>query len=102
MDARKSVIFAFQFVKSILQTIANLIQYMVLEIQFWSAKCMTVTVRFAKISSISIPCHEAMQAIAVIILAIWKQTTSKCFWKYLALPILLQICYVDRLFYAEK
>ena len=34
MDARKSVIFAFQFVKQILQTIALLIQYTVVEIQF--------------------------------------------------------------------
>ena len=29
----------------------------VLGIQFWSVKCTTATVRYAKISSISIPCH---------------------------------------------
>ena len=34
MDARKSVTFAFQFVKPILQVITQLIQYTVLEIQF--------------------------------------------------------------------
>ena len=66
MDARRSVIFAFQFVKQILQTNALLIQYTVVEIQFWSVKCTTVTARYAKISSISIPCHKAMQAIAII------------------------------------
>ena len=60
MDARESAIFAFQFVKPILQTIKHLKQYRVLEIQFWSAKCTTVTVRYAKNSSISIPSHQAM------------------------------------------
>ena len=48
MDARKSAIFVFQFVKPVLLTITHLIQYTVLEIQFWSAKCLTVTVRCAK------------------------------------------------------
>ena len=62
-------IFAFQFVKPILQTIPHLMQYTVLEIQFWSVKRMTVTVRYAKISSISILCHQAMQVIAVIRIA---------------------------------
>ena len=66
MDARKSAILAFQFVKPILQTITHLIQYTVLEIQFWSIKCMTVTVRYAKILSISILSHQATQAIAII------------------------------------
>ena len=70
MDARKSAIFLFQFVKLILQTIKHLIQYTVLDSQFWSVKCMMVTVRYAKILSISIPCHQAMQAIAIIRLAI--------------------------------
>ena len=51
MDARKSAIFAFQFVKTILQSITHLIQYTVLEIQFWSVKSATVTVRYAKISN---------------------------------------------------
>ena len=45
MDARKSAIFAFQLVKPILQTITHLIQQTVLEIQFWSVKRMTATVR---------------------------------------------------------
>ena len=45
MDVRKSKTFAFQFVKPILQTITQLIQHTVLEIQFWSVKCTTVTVR---------------------------------------------------------
>ena len=66
MDARKSAIFAFQLVKPILQTITHLIKYTVLEIQFWSVKCTTVTVRYVKISSISIPSHQAMQAIAMV------------------------------------
>ena len=38
MDARKSAIFPFQFVKPILQIITHLIHYWVLEIQFWSVK----------------------------------------------------------------
>ena len=54
MDARKSSIFPFQFVKQILQSITHLIQYTVLDIQFWPVKCTTVTVRYAKISSVSI------------------------------------------------
>ena len=39
---------------------------MVLEIQFWSVKCMTVTVRYAKTSSISILSHQGMQEIAMV------------------------------------
>ena len=66
MDATKSAIFVFQLVKPILQTITHLIQYTVLEIQFWSVKYTTVTVRYVKISSISIPSHQAMQAIAMV------------------------------------
>ena len=54
-------------------------QYMVLGIQIWSVICTTVTVLYAKISSISIPSHKAMQAIAVVRLYEWKQTTSKFF-----------------------
>ena len=67
MDGRKSSIFAFQFVKSILQTTPHLIQYTVLEIQLWSVKCclMTVTVRYAKILTISIPSYQAIQAITI-------------------------------------
>ena len=42
------------------------IQYTGLEIQFWSVKCTTVTVRYTKISSIFIPSHQAMQAIAML------------------------------------
>ena len=64
MDACKSAIFAFQFVKPrileslaslvkpILQTITHLTQYTVLEIRFWSVKCTTLTARYAKTSSI--------------------------------------------------
>ena len=59
MDARRSVIFAFQLVKPILQTITHLIQQTVLGIQFWSVKCTTATVRYAKISSISISSYQA-------------------------------------------
>ena len=56
------------------------IQYTGLEIQFWSVKCTTVTVRYTKISSIFIPSHQAMQAIAMLRIGIlWKQVTSKCF-----------------------
>ena len=57
MDAHRSAIFAFQFVKPIL------------EIQFWSVKCTTVTVQYAKISSFSIPCHQVIQVIGIIRLA---------------------------------
>ena len=60
MDARKNSIFAFQFVIAVLQIITHLIQYTVLEIQFWSVKCTTVTVQYAKISSISIPFHQTI------------------------------------------
>ena len=35
-------------------------------INFWSVKCTTTTVRYAKISSISIPFGQAMQAIAML------------------------------------
>ena len=53
--------------------VSNCIQYTVLEIQFWSVKCTTVTVRYAKISKISFPCHhQAMLAIATIRLDINK------------------------------
>ena len=38
-------------------------QHMVLEIQYWSVKCTTVW--YAKISSIFIPYHQAMQAITM-------------------------------------
>ena len=90
MDARKSAIFAFQFVKPILQTItlvmsvskkssadlselekyvvSNCIQYTVLEIQFWSVKCTTVTVRY-KFRKFH---YQAMRAIATIRLDINK------------------------------
>ena len=63
MDARKSVVLVFQFLKPILQTITHLIQYAVLDIQFWSVKYTTVTVQYVKISSIPIPSHQAIQAI---------------------------------------
>ena len=68
MDARKSGIFEFEFVKPILQTIAHLIQYTVLEIQFWFVKYALVTVRYEKISSISIPSYQVMQVIAMVTL----------------------------------
>ena len=45
MDASKTAIFAFQSVKPVLQPITHLIQYTVLEIQFWAVKCTTVTAR---------------------------------------------------------
>ena len=68
MDASKSAIFAFHFVKPILETITHLIQYAVLETRFGSVKCTTVTVRYAKISNISVPSHQyqVMQAIALV------------------------------------
>ena len=61
-------IFAFQFAKSILQTIVYLIQYMVLEIHFWSVKCCltTVTVGYAKILTISIPSYQAVQVVRMV------------------------------------
>ena len=63
MDTCKSALFAFQFVK---QTITH-ISYIntVLEIQFWSVKYTTVTVLYTKILSVSIPSHQAMQAIEI-------------------------------------
>ena len=63
MDARRGAIFVFQFVKPILQTITYLTQYTVLEIQFWSVKCTTAW--YAKISSTSIPSHQAMRPITI-------------------------------------
>ena len=57
---------AIQFVKPILQAITHLIQYTVSEIQYLSVKCTAVTVRYAKVSSISIPSHQAMQVIAMV------------------------------------
>ena len=79
MVARKSAIFAFQLVKLTLKNIAHLIQYTGLEIQFWSVKCTIATVRYAKISSISIPSHQVMQAITIIRLAIWKKPLQNAF-----------------------
>ena len=64
MDARKSAIFAFQFVKLILQTITSLLQYTILEIRFWSLKCTTVTVRRKLEHFFSFP--SGMQAIAMV------------------------------------
>ena len=52
---------------------------------------MAATVWHAKNSSISIPCDQGKQTVAIIRLVIWKQTTSKCFETYLALYILIQI-----------
>ena len=46
-----SILFENSEQESILQTITYLIQYTVLEIQFWSVKYTTVTVGYAKISS---------------------------------------------------
>ena len=66
MGARKSATFAFQFVKPILQIIIHLIQYTVLEIQFRFVKCTTVTVRYVKMSNISILSHQTMQVIAMV------------------------------------
>ena len=63
MDARKSAIFTFQFVKPILQTIPYLIQYTILEDQFWFVKCTPLG--YAKISSISIPSYQAMKAFTI-------------------------------------
>ena len=84
MDARKSAIFAFaskakplafagflhpfpEFgAKNILKTITQLIQYSVLEIQFKSVKCTTVTVGYVNIlSNISFLPIQATQAITV-------------------------------------
>ena len=63
MNTRKSKSFAFQFVKAVLQTIARLMQHTALETQTWSVKCTTI--RYSKISSISIPFHQALQAITI-------------------------------------
>ena len=77
MDARKSAIFAFQFVKAILQTIMEFynhgLWHTVLEIQFWSVKYTTAW--YIEVSSISIPSHRTMQAITMN----GKRTTSKWF-----------------------
>ena len=63
MDARKSAIFAFQFVKPVLKTINQMTQYTVLEIQFWPVKCMTVqhAESFSISIPISIPSHQWLQ-----------------------------------------
>ena len=59
--------------------VSNCIQYTVLEIQFWSVKCRTVTVRYAKILKISFPCHhQAMRGIATIRLDINKPLQNAC------------------------
>ena len=102
---RKSAIFGFQFVKPILQTNSHLKQYAVLKIQFWSVKCVTFTMRYAKISSISIPSHQAMQAIAMVrlrtismktnhfkmVLNIFSIITYKNLFKLYSIFVLLKI-----------
>ena len=91
MDTRKSAIFAFQFVKPILKTIVLLILYTVLEIWFWSVKCTSVTVRYAKMPSILISIlshqYQAMQANATVRLYENKllQNAFKCIWHYIYL-----------------
>ena len=65
MDLRKSAIFEFQLVKPILQTFTHLIQKTILGIRFWSLKCTTATVRYAKNSSISTGLLIKRQAIAM-------------------------------------
>ena len=73
MNARKSAICRFSLSssriwskKNILQTITHLIQYTILEIQFWSVKCMTVTVGYAKMSkNISLLPIQATQAMTM-------------------------------------
>ena len=86
MDARKSVIFAFEFVKPVLQTITHLIQHTVLEIQFCSVKCTAFTARYAKVLSICITSHQAVQAIYMGLNYI--KTNH---FKRIALHILIQI-----------
>ena len=85
MDARKTAIFPFLFVKPILQTMTHLIRNKVLENQFWSVKCTTVW--YAKISSIPIPSHQAMQAITMGRLDEKKppQNAFKCISHYIQL-----------------
>ena len=63
MDVHKSVTFAFQFVKKILQTSTLLIKYRASESQFWSIKYTTAG--YAKISSVSMPSHQLMQVITM-------------------------------------
>ena len=75
MDARKSSIFPFQFVKQILQTITHLVQYTVLDIQFCPLNSRLLLYDTQKFRAFL----SAMQAIAIIRLVIWKKTTSKCF-----------------------
>ena len=66
MGAQKSATFAFQFVKPNLETIIHLMQYTVLEIQFRFVKCTTITLRYVKMSSISILSHQTMLVIATV------------------------------------
>ena len=40
--------------------VSDCMQYAVLDIRFWSVKCVTVTVGYAKIPNISIARHQAM------------------------------------------
>ena len=99
MDARKSAIFAFQFVKPILQTITHLLEDTVLQIQFWSVKCTIVIVPYAIISSASIPCYQPMQAIVIIRLAIYmKANHFKMPLKVLSTTYTYSNCIVYRLF----
>ena len=98
MDAHKSVIFVFQLVKPILQTITHLIQYTVLEIQFWSVKCVTATVQYSEISSISIPSHQAFSSSNTSNKPV--QNTFKRIEHYIYLSKLYGIVY--RLFYCLK
>ena len=58
MGASEKAIFAFQFLKPVLKAITHLIHPTVLEIQFWSVKCTTVTAQ-----EISITSNQVMHAI---------------------------------------
>ena len=65
MDGRQSAIFVFQFVKSILQS------------HTWYIHGFRDSVLVCKMYDcyISIPSHQAMQAIPMVRLHEWKQTT---------------------------
>ena len=94
----QKAIFAFQFLKPILQTITHLIQYTVLGIQFWSVKWTTV--RYAKIRAFSfIPIKRCNQ---LQWLGYIKTNRFKMSLNVFSTTYTYSNCIVYRLFYCWK
>ena len=76
--------------------------HMVLETWFWSVKCTTVTLRCAKILSISIPSHNVSQCKRLQWLDYMKTNHFKMLLNAFSTTYAYSNCMVYRLFYCWK